>query len=666
MNNVTELHTPHSLFRHLVSSLDIRESGRGRDSLLYHDLRDRLKMGMCKPAAFFAANPGVRTQDILEAFMQVLEPFVAMVEEIYAVLSDLKQQAQGGKDFTIRYDSGQSSLQFNLEAFRIFRKQLVAAQVNKWRVKYDPDAVPGLRHTTESVVKMQDAVPVAIDSIDRPDSALKNSDDLESPQVQPSEMKELLHDLRALSSAHVATLTSVLAELETTGINISTLLSQHGIGPDDKVRFVSSRTTLEQWKEYAEFAERTIPLIDVEKLFQNVTVADIAAKYQDLRWQLEMLGEKTSSTGYIEAMLEFLQLPYWKKRWQVFEIWIFILCLQAFTRRGGELNVTGRNPLVLKTGETDEPKAYIRIHGSLRLELWTEFPLDGKQRSELRPDIAVVVNENGTRTPAGVIECKQRESEADKVLIKDADKYAARISSDKLNLLVNYDEFTGSQLRHGTRRKGRGAETLFLESVRPKTSRADMVMAYVNDLIPPTHTALTYVVDTTGSMHKRLPGIWNAIDSMCATSSGRGTALFSAVLFGDHGPEEPYVTKVLEYTHNRKEFMSGLKSSDKASGGDKPEALEDAVRAANSLPTREAMHRIVVFFVDAPPHAVKDCPKGIDFEDEVEGLSSRAKLWVINCGDESWTDLGWGKFVSRPNISFETFENISSVTKSLK
>jgi hypothetical protein len=538
--------------------------------------------------------------------------------------------------------------------------------VNKWRVKYDPDAVPGFRYATESVRKMQDIVPVVMDPIDRPSGALENSDDLDSPQVQPSEMKELLHDLHALSSAHVATLTSVLAELETGGIDIRTLLSKHGIGPNDKVRFVSSRTTLEQWKEYADFAERTLPVIDVEKLFQNVTVADIAVKYQSLRWQLEMLGEKTSSTDYVEAMLEFLQLPYWKKRWQVFEIWIFILCLQAFTRRGGELNVTGRNPLVLKTGETDEPKAYIKIDGSLRLELWTEFPLDGKRRSELRPDIAVVVNENGMRTPAGVIECKQRESESDKVLIKDADKYAVRVDSGKLNLLVNYDEFMGSELRHGTRRQGRGAETLFLENVRPKTSGADRVMAYVDDLIPPTHTAITFVLDTTGSMHERLPEIWNAIDSICTTSSGCGTAIFSAVLFGDHGPEEPYVTKVFGYTDNKTEFMSGLKSSDKASGGDKPEALEDAVRAVNSLLPRETTHRLVVFFVDAPPHAVNECPEGIDFEDEIEGLSSQAKLWVINCGGESLTELGWGKFVSRPNISFATFENISSITKSLK
>lgn len=666
MNDVTELRTPHSVFRHLVSSLDIRDHGRGRDSLLYAELRSILKMGASKPTAFFAANPGVREQDVLEAFMQLLEPFVAMVDEIYATLGDLRQQAQGGKDFTVRYDSGQSSLKFNLEAFRTFRKQLVAAQVSRWKVKYDPDAVPGLRYTTELLRKMQDAAPEVSGSAGGSGGALANAGGVDTPRVQPTEMDELLRDLCSVSSAHVAVLTSVLAELETNGVDIPTLLSQHGIGPEDKIRFVRNRATLERWKEYAEFAERTLPLIDVGSMFQNSPAEDISDRYRESRWQLEMLGEKTSSTDYVEAALEFLQLPYWKKRWQVYQIWVFILCLRAFARHGGKLNVSDRKPLILKTGETDEPKAYIKIDRSVRLELWTEFPLDGKRRSDLRPDIAVVVNEDGTRTPTGVIECKQRESESDKILIKDAKKYAARVGPGKLNLLVNYDEFTGPELGHRTRLRSGSAETLFLESVRPNTRRGDMVTDYVIGLIPPAHSVVTFVIDTTGSMHDHLPEIWNDIDNICAASSGRGVSFFGAVLFGDHGPDEPYVTRILEYTDDKKELLSRLKLSDKASGGDEPEALEDAVRAVNSLPPRTATHRIVIFFVDAPPHHTRDCPEGVDFEDEVEILSRQAKLWIINCGDVSWAELGWGKFIGNPSISFISFGDMSSVINSLR
>ena len=666
MSNVTLLRTPHSLFRHLVTSLDLRGRGRGRDSLLYEGLKDRLKMGASKPAAFFAANPGVREQEVLEAFMQVLEPFVLMVEEIYATLGDLRRQARGGKDFTVRYDSGRSSLKFNLEAFRTFRKQLVAAQVNRWRVKYDPDAVPGLRYTVGSVREMQDAAPVVSGTTGGTAGAPVNPGDVASPGVRPSEMDELLRDLRSLSSAHVTVLTSVLAELETGGVDIPTLLSQHGVRPDHKIDFLDDRATLEQWKECAEFAGRTIPLIDVGRLLANAPAEDVSDQYQSLRWMLEMLGEKTSSTDYVEAAVEFLELPYWKKRWQVFEIWVFILCLRAFVRRGGKLSAGGRKPLILKTGETGEPKAYINISRNVRLELWTEFPLTGKRRSALRPDIAVAVNENGTRTPAGIIECKQRESEADRVLIKDAEKYAARAGPGKLNLLVNYDEFRGPALYHGVRQRGGGAETLFLEGVQPKTGRGDMVTDYVVSLIPPARAEITFVIDTTGSMHGRLPAIWKAVDSMCAATSAGGAALFGAVLFGDHGPGEPYVTKVLGYTDDRKELVSGLSSSEKASGGDEPEALEDAVRAVNSLPPPEAAHKLVVFFVDAPPHAVGDCPEGVDFEDEVESLSRRAKLWVINCGGASWAELGWGRFVGRHGIHFTSLQDISSVINSLK
>ena len=666
MNDVAELDTPYELFRHLVKSLDIRHGGRGRDSLLYDELRDSLKMGTSRPADFFGANPGVREQDVLEAFMLVFDPFVSMVEEIYATLGDLGRQGTGGKDFTVRYDSGRSSLKFNLEAFRRFRERRVATQVSRWRVKYDSDAVPGLRYATQSVVEMQDRAPGPAAPASSTADASNTAGGVGPPRVRPSEMGELLRDLRALSAAHVAVLTSVLAELETGGVDIPTLLSQHGVGPDDKTSFLDSRASLEQWKEYAEFAERTIPSIDVERLFQNAPAEESSEAYGRLRGILERLGEKTSSTGYVKAALEFLQLPYWKKRWQVFQIWVFILCLRAFARRGAKLNVSGRKPLTLKTGETDEPKAYIRTGKRTCLELWTEFPLDGKRRSELRPDIAVVVNEGGTMTPSGVIECKQRESESDAVLIKDAEKYAARVAPDKLNLLVNYDMFVGPGLKHNARLKDGGAETLFLENVGPRTRRADMISNYVLALIPPDHAALTFVIDTTESMHWRLPEIWKAVGRMCTASSGRGAAFFSAVLFGDHGPGEPYVTEVLEYTDDKKELLSRLKSADIANGGDAPEALEDAVRSVNLLTPRDATHRHIIFFVDAPPHAARDCPEGVDFEDEVESLCGRARLWVVNCGGASWVDLGWGRFVGRPHISFVQIGDLSSVVDSLR
>lgn len=654
------------MFRHLVDSLDIRHGGRGRDSLLYEELRDSLKMGTSKPADFFKANPGVREQDVLEAFMRVFDPFVSMVEEIYATLGDLGRQGSGGKDFTVRYDSGRSSLKFNLEAFRRYRERRVATQVSRWKVKYDSDAVPGLRYTIESVIEMQDRAPSPTAPSSSTVGASKTAGGVSPPQVHPSEMGELLRDLRALSAAHVAVLTSVLAELETSAVDIPTLLSQHGVRPDDKTSFLDSRASLERWKEFAEFAERTIPSIDVERLFQNAPAEDISEVYENLRRILERLGEKTSSTEYVKAALEFLQLPYWKKRWQIFQIWVFILCLRAFARRGAKLNVSRRKPLTLKTGETDEPKAYIRTDKGARLELWTEFPLDGRRRSELRPDIAVVVNDDGTRTPAGVIECKQRESASDEVLIKDAEKYAARVAPDKLNLLVNYDRFVGPGLKHNVRLKNGGAETLFLEDVGPKTRRGDMVSDYVLALIPPAHAAITFVIDATESMHWRLPEIWKAVGRMCAASSGHGAAFFSAVLFGDHGPGEPYVTEVLEYTDDKKELLSRLKSADMANGEDVPEALEDAVRAVNALPPRDATHRHVIFFVDAPPHAARDCPEGVDFEDDVESLSARARLWVVNCGGASWADLGWGRFVGRPEIRFVRIGDISSVVDSLR
>src|SRR5215210_4062451 len=107
------------MFRHLTSSLDIRAKDRGRDRELYAEIRQRLGMGQTRPKTFFSANP--RTpQEVLETFLDVFRPFVEMVTQIYDFLAAYHQQATGGNDFRLRYDSAQSSLRFDLTAFQAF------------------------------------------------------------------------------------------------------------------------------------------------------------------------------------------------------------------------------------------------------------------------------------------------------------------------------------------------------------------------------------------------------------------------------------------------------------------------------------------------------------------------------------------------------------------
>ena len=645
-NNLARITDPYVLFRHLITSLDIRKFGHGRDALLYESLRKKLDMGSVMPKAFFREHPEIKEQDVLEVFMQVLEPFVLMVEEIYSTLGRFQQQALGGKDFSIRYDFDKSSLDFNLDAFRIFEKQLLTAKLRGWTVKHNSDAVPGLRYEIERIKGMRLS-----------QWATKSK----SLQLEKSDFKKLLQDIRELASVHIFFLDRVIRdwEIQKFEINENVLSLHYAI---ENATYVKDIQRVRDWREYAYFAVRTIPQIDVNSVFEKCTHEEILSQYEALRWIRDSLGERRIREGYLEIILEFLQLPYWKKRWQVFEIWIFSLFLLSLAEKGLKLNPDKESRLVLKTGESEAPKARLQLGQNSELEIWTEFPIKGKGLHGLRPDIAIIINEIGIRKPVGIIECKQRETEVDKVLISDAEKYAKSIREGARNLLVNYDKFKGPAIFSGFILQHNGVETLFLDCVQPKTAQRERIVKFVSNLIQGTILGVTFVVDTTGSMHGTLGTVWKTIQSLCATISENSEALFSAVLFGEHGPDEPYLTKEFAFTNDAKCLLRELESTATTGGGDTPEALEDAIRVVNSLQCPKSAQGIVFLFLDAPPHSVSECPKGIDFEIEVTNLLDKSKIWVVNCGNTSWQELGWSKFEKHQNLTLVLLNEISPDT----
>lgn len=652
-NRPVGISDPYKLFRRLTSALDIRQFGRGRDNLLYESLRNKLDMGREKPKEFFRDHSEVNEQRVLEAFMKVFEPFVLMVEEIYSTLGALQQQASGGNDFRITYDFDSSSLDFNLEAFREFEKQRVATRFEGWSVRHDSDAAPGLRYEIERLIELRL-------------SSWARTSRLEP--IEESELIALLDDIRGLSSSHLSVLNRVLRDWEAARFDISTelLLSRYAI---ENAEYIRNADALRNWREYAEFAVKTIPQVDVRRIFESCTPEQILSQYESLRWMRDRLGERQNQENYAEILLEFLALPYWKKRWQVFEIWVFILALQGIKEHKVDFDVDDDGRLVLKTGESEAPRARIELNVTSHVEIWTEFPLEGKGRRGLRPDIAITMNKQGANIPVGVIECKQRESENDKVLLRDASKYSRLLTAGARCLLVNYDSFKGPTLSNGYRLVDKGVETLFLDGVQPNTPGKQETIDFVTSLAPVPILAVTFVVDTTGSMHSYLSRIWETTSTLSTRLSETQKCLFGAVLFGDHGADEPYVTKEFPLTTDASKLIGELNSAPTTSGGDVPEAVEDAIHSINLVASPELSHRAVFVFLDSPPHDISGCPNAIDFEKEVTGLLSCAQVWVINCGSTSWEELGWSRFATNRNLNLSSLEqfsqNIASVNQEL-
>ncbi len=144
----------YQFFRHLCGTLEIRSNSEAdRDRKLYDQVRTRLGMGELKPTDFFDRHPDIADAEVLVAFLDVLQPFTAMLEFIFSTCSRATRGATGGKDFTIRYDESTDSLSFDLEAFKRWRAAHALVTGEATLPRYESDYVPSYGKRLEDMSK---------------------------------------------------------------------------------------------------------------------------------------------------------------------------------------------------------------------------------------------------------------------------------------------------------------------------------------------------------------------------------------------------------------------------------------------------------------------------------------------------------------------------------
>lgn len=142
----------------------------------------------------------------------------------------------------------------------------------------------------------------------------------------------------------------------------------------------------------------------------------------------------------ISTFIELLEMPFWKYRWYLYEVWVTSLTLKSLEKF--DLKVTqdskGNFPLYrgkassVATFEASNKKSYA-IHSQL------ETPVFGiPKRRGICPDIRVV--EEGKDTLL-IIECKQRKKMDQVTLQKNVALYELGCQSSNINIFVNYDVF---------------------------------------------------------------------------------------------------------------------------------------------------------------------------------------------------------------------------------
>lgn len=417
----------------------------------------------------------------------------------------------------------------------------------------------------------------------------------------------------------------------------------------------------------------------------------------DLIEQRRVLAEEVwhpIGTTSVEALVEegerFLNLPLWRDRWLVYEVWLVVLALEAGERAGfeAELAVTSGGAHAVWNLPTDRahgPCAHLASAQVPRLEVWYEGLWKRGDRA-MKPDVAIALPApQGQRSGRGgrdlvIVEGKDRDrmplSGASGTSALELGRAYSDASGAGVTWLANYSTYADAE-PDVRRNHGSPWQALHLAAkMRPGSvpdAFFDTIAAVLSParFSPPRAGVLTIACDTTGSMHSRLSLIWTTLRAALeALAPNRQFGAYNVILFGDHDQKvpEPYLIRHLGPASpgDLARLFDRALSEPTTQGGDAPEALEDVVHACRAIAERSVVPCTFLIVTDAPPHALSGCPEHLDFAVEVEGLLASGSTCIVA---QDWLDESarrpWAPFAQNSRIAHVTLADRDGLVAAL-
>ncbi len=185
-----------------------------------------------------------------------------------------------------------------------------------------------------------------------------------------------------------------------------------------------------------------------------------------------------------------------------------------------------------------------------------------------------------------------------------------------------------------------------------------------------------FIFDTTGSMFPCISRVKEALGQMLDRLQRTVTGFRLALIgYSDHDQDEPepFLVKVTDFSQDHPALQGEIARMKPTYGGDNPEAVEDALHAANRLSWSPNSRRAIVLVGDAPPHGVgapddyfeDGCPLGYVWEDEVEALLQKGVVFYTVLAHDREPDPTarriWQDLANRSGGKYFELEDISDI-----
>jgi hypothetical protein len=377
-----------------------------------------------------------------------------------------------------------------------------------------------------------------------------------------------------------------------------------------------------------------------------------------------------------ELIEEFLNLPLWKKRDLLYEVWTLCATLEACEQAGWRTELRGLTETdgkwVLQIKPTHDPVATLRYRAdsAVSLDVWREPKRISRSGGELTPDVTVstpspyrrdlliVEAKDKQKMPLGVAQSQSDAGSTShmKNALGVAERYASGLSPratwvcnhcafrQKVSAITNYGNqwarvHIAAEFRPGN------VPAAFSESVRaalapPSVLRSDPESGR------PTGSGLVLVVDMTASM---MGFVESSCERLMEQLSPALFNVFRAVLYTDHDSNEPFLVRKLGPLEDLRALIDSVIASPRGEGGDYEEALEDAMQRCREL-TEDIGPQTILVLTDAPAHRPEHCPYQIDFEAEVRALLHTGSHLHVANDRLNPQDETWKPFEAMPNF----------------
>lgn len=192
----------------------------------------------------------------------------------------------------------------------------------------------------------------------------------------------------------------------------------------------------------------------------------------------------------------FLELPFWKFRWQIYELWTITVVLRELTSVGFELVRSADGDSMLELGKV----ALIATHPASGQVLTYQPTYRNRQGKDIHPDL--VISRTHTVTADNtllIVECKQRLTLESAHITEVGSKYMQGVDAEHGQVvIINYDE-------DGTTDSS-AIPVRFIPNVRPDGMGEPALLEFLHDShVWSEHLEELWYVDVSMSMRDKLP-----------------------------------------------------------------------------------------------------------------------------------------------------------------